>query len=138
MDIRVIDTLPELLGFEHRLDAWERHLEASLRSRPWTESSRPDPQFNTTVERLGVILRLRYLHTRLLLHRTTLRALTAGYGRDRPDDHSQLSAFSGRLVQQSLGSGLLAAVEIAQIVYEMSKVPSNLGSAWFSIYYSKL
>lgn len=133
-----MDTLPALLRFEHRLDVWEQHLEPPLRSRPWIEPSRLDPQLNATMERLGVILRLRYLHTCLLLHRTTLRALTAGYGQDRPCNNVQLSALSGSLAQQSLSSGLLNAVEIVQIVHEMSKVPSNLGSAWFSIYYSKL
>jgi hypothetical protein len=134
--------LERTLGLEQRLSAWKRNLFPQLQRRPWdtldpdsVSASTWDPVF----DRLSVIITLRYLNTRILLHRPVLSAFlrkracyrSIGVESDEEDPYFQdLAGKSLKICGQS-------AMEIVQIVHKTSKPPTMLGAWWFSTYYSK-
>ncbi|KAJ9502334.1 hypothetical protein H2202_002399 [Exophiala xenobiotica] len=133
--------LERTLSLEQRLSAWKRNLFPQLQRRPWdtldpdsVSASTWDPVF----DRLSVIITLRYLNTRILLHRPVLSAFlrkracyrSIGVESDEEDPYFQdLAGKSLKICGQS-------AMEIVQIVHKTSKPPTMLGAWWFSTYYT--
>ncbi|KAK5092503.1 hypothetical protein LTR70_005465 [Exophiala xenobiotica] len=132
MHLAVVD----VARLDQALNDFERNLEAKLRLRPWDSTAEITVEPDAVFEKLSVIMRLRYLHARLLLHRTVLRALTDKCEEHQIDSGVRLGRFAGGLAQQSLSLCMSTAAEIVEIVYEMSALPLKLGSWWFSTYYT--
>lgn len=141
-DISMLTLIERTLALEQRLSAWKRNLFPQLQRRPWDtfdsetiSTSTWDPIF----DRLSVIITLRYLNTRILLHRPVLSAFLrkrACYRAATVQTEGEDPYFLD-LAEKSLQICEQCAKEIVQIVYKTSKPPTLLGAWWFSAYYSK-
>ncbi|KAK6379813.1 hypothetical protein LTS17_005886 [Exophiala oligosperma] len=141
-DISMLTLIERTLALEQRLSVWKRNLFPQLQRRPWDtfdsesiSTSTWDPVF----DRLSVIITLRYLNTRILLHRPVLSAFLRKRAHYRAatvqmDDEDP---YFLDLAEKSLLICEQCAAEIVQIVYKTSKPPTLLGAWWFSAYYSK-
>ncbi|KAJ4680160.1 hypothetical protein HRR95_003879 [Exophiala dermatitidis] len=138
-------TIPTMLErtmvLEQRLAAWKRNLYPQLQRRPWDtldpetiSMSAWDPVF----DRLSVIITLRYLNARILLHRPLLSAFLQQRARfraaaevteDGDPFFQDLAARSVKICEQS-------AMEMVEIVHKTSNPPALLGAWWFSAYYT--
>lgn len=134
--------LERTMVLEQRLAAWKRNLYPQLQRRPWDtldpetiSMSAWDPVF----DRLSVIITLRYLNARILLHRPLLSAFLQQRARfraaaevteDGDPFFQDLAARSVKICEQS-------AMEMVEIVHKTSNPPALLGAWWFSAYYSK-
>lgn len=128
----------EIPRIEHDLGEWQRGLVPELKLTPWAVvSSTVESARDVVFEKLSVIVQLRYLHAKLLLHRATIRTLGQRLSNPQADQIDDSKSFSGCLAQQSLIQCMRSATELVDIVCKMSQVPLKLGSWWFSIYYSK-
>ncbi len=135
--------LERTLSLEQRLSAWRRNLFPQLQRRPW-DTLDPDSvwasAWDPVFDRLSVIITLRYLNTRILLHRPMLSAFlrkracyrSLGVQSDEEDPYFQ------DLAEKSLKICAQSAMEIVQIVHKTSAPPTLLGAWWFSTYYSKM
>ena len=135
--------LERTVVLEQKLAMWKHNLLTQLQRRPWdtldpngVSVSTWDPVF----DRLSVILMLRYLNTRIVLHRPILSAFLRQRGRSRLSSESipRDDPFFNDLGERSVRICQQAAVEIVEIVHKTSKPPALLGAWWFTTYYSKL
>ncbi|UKZ78344.1 hypothetical protein TrVFT333_006081 [Trichoderma virens FT-333] len=125
--------LESVIRLESKLLQWRRDLPLQLKARPW-DSSFIDSNQNIVFDRLSIILSLRYLNTRVLLHRQVLaRFLEQINNGDRNSEEGILLRQFGH---GSFQVCLESASEIISIVHKMGKKPSLLGAWWFSTYYT--
>ena len=134
--------LERTIALEQKLAAWKHNLIAKLQRRPWDTPDLDSISISTwdpVFDRLSVILTLRYLNIRIVLHRPILSAFLrqrsglkgrAETGRHEDPFFNDLSERSVRICQQS-------AMEIVEIVHKTSKPPALLGAWWYTTYYSK-
>lgn len=127
--------LESVIRLESKLLQWRRDLPPQLRARPWDDSLSESTQ-NIIFDRLSIILSLRYLNTRILLHRQVLARFLEQI--NNGDRNSEEGLFLRQFGHGSLQVCLESASEIISIVHKMGKKPSLLGAWWFSTYYSKL
>ncbi|KAH0831548.1 hypothetical protein FOPE_00461 [Fonsecaea pedrosoi] len=137
-------TVPTMLErtvvLEQKMAAWKHNLFPQLQRRPW-DTLDPDTvslsAWDPVFDRLSVIITLRYLNTRILLHRPILSAFLRQRARVKvsgepvePEDpfFNDLGERSVKICQQ-------AALEIVEIVHKTSKPPALLGAWWFTAYY---
>ncbi|KIW16954.1 hypothetical protein PV08_04145 [Exophiala spinifera] len=140
-DISMLTLIERTLALEQRLSAWKRNLFPQLQRRPWDtfdsetiSTSTWDPVF----DRLSVVITLRYLNTRVLLHRPVLSAFLrkrACYKAATVQTDGEDPYFLG-LAEKSLEICEKSATEIVQIVFKTSEPPTLLGAWWFSAYYT--
>lgn len=128
---------------EQDLFSWERSLPASLA--PITQANLSEmpreklSDFDYFSWKFRVILTLRYLNLRVLLHRPVLiKFISASKSPHRdPQDLKLLNDIG----MNSLEICTKSAMEIIDIVYQVVSDPgwkqSLLGAWWFSLYYSK-
>lgn len=134
--------LESTVALEQRLTAWKRNLYPQLRRRPW-DTLDPDSlspiAWDPVFDRLSVIITLRYLNARILLHRPVLSAFLRKRVRQRVGggEVEEEDAFFQDLGERSIKICEQSAMEIVQIVYRTSAPPALLGAWWFSAYYSK-
>lgn len=128
----------DVAEIEHDLRQWELNLFPELKLKPWDAAiSATSTLFDPIFERLSVIIRLRFLNTRLLVHRVTLRALSSRLENIRNGQAVETQSFSTLISEQSIKYCASSACELITIVNRMSTEPMKLGGRWFSIYYSK-
>lgn len=139
----VSETVAQVFSMEQHMFSWEKCLPDSLRLispgmlKEATHAPANDIQFFTW--KFRVILTLRYLNLRVLLHRPVLVRFVDACGGFQPDPQEL------RLLQQiGLNSMQIcadSAMEIIDLVYDVvhqSDWRHNvLGAWWFSLYYSK-
>jgi hypothetical protein len=139
-------TMPTMLertvGVEQKLATWKQELPAHLQRRPW-DTLDPDSvsvsTWDPVFDRLSVVLTLRYLNTRIVLHRPILNVFL----RQRARRNAGIEAASGEdaffsdLGERSIQICQKAAMEIVDIVYKTSRPPALLGAWWFTAYYSE-
>ena len=134
--------LERTVVLEQKLAAWKHSLHSHLQRRPWdildhdsVSRSTWDPVF----DRLSVILTLRYLNTRIVLHRPILSAFLRQRGRSGSSyvSSSHEDPFFDDLGERSVRTCKQSAMDIIDIVYKTSKPPALLGAWWFTAYYSK-
>lgn len=128
----------DIAGYEAKLDEWHSKLEPKLKLRPWISNINQETSEDAVFDRLSVIMWLRFLHTKSLLHRVVIQSLCESRLESGFASSSSDTSFTTIIGQQSLSACLRYAIEIIEIVHSMSKVRSRLGGWWFSIYYSKL
>lgn len=123
---------------------WKRNLFPQLQRRPWETMDAgtiPISAWDPVFDRLSVIITLRYLNARILLHRPILSAFLRQRSRFRVDSAAQASEvddpFFHDLGERSIKICEQSAMEIVEIVYNTSNPPALLGAWWFSAYYSK-
>ncbi|CAI7564144.1 unnamed protein product [Penicillium glandicola] len=139
----VSETVAHIFSLEQHLFSWERSLShplqlissASIQNLPRNQMSSNSQYLSLKFQ---VILTLRYLNLRVLLHRPILvKFITASRSPDR-------DAQDMRLLQQ-IGMNSLqicadSAMEIVDIVHRVVSEPgwkrSLLGAWWFSLYYT--
>lgn len=128
----------DIAGFEANLDEWYSSVEPKLKLKPWISSAILEMSPSDAVfQRLSVIMRLRFLHTKSLLHRVVLQSLCESCLKAGAASSDGETSFATMISQQSLSACLRYAVEIIEIVHSMSRVPFGLGGWWVSIYYSE-
>lgn len=134
--------LERAVVLERELSAWKRSLFPQLQRRPWDtldpetiSMSAWDPVF----DRLSVIINLRYLNTRILLHRPILSAFLRERARfsNGGETLEQDDPFFYDLGRRSVNICQQSASEIVDIVHKTSSPPALLGAWWFTAYYSK-
>ena len=130
---RSSEILPKILRLEERLDDWEKGT---------AEPLRPTNSWATTDDvshRLRVILTLRYLNLKLLIHRPIISSMLREMDGTDPNTTNLLSIEQARKV--SLETCVKSSMEIITIVHNatVSTGPRRgvLGAWWFSLYYSK-
>lgn len=134
--------LERTISLEQRLSAWKRNLYPQLQRRPW-EILDPDTTsasaWDRVFDRLSVIITLRYLNIRILLHRPVLGAFLRkrAHYRFDGDQLQDEDPFFNDVAKKSIDICEQSAIEVVQIVYKTSKLPGLLGAWWFSAYYSK-
>lgn len=139
----ISETVSHIFSLEQHLFSWERLLpqplqlisSASIESMPHNQIS-SNPQYLSS--KFRVILTLRYLNLRVLLHRPILvKFITASRSPDRDPQEMKLLQQIG---MSSLQLCADSAMEIIDIVYRVVSEPgwkrSLLGAWWFSLYYS--
>ncbi|KAJ5963484.1 uncharacterized protein N7479_003360 [Penicillium vulpinum] len=139
----VSETVAHIFSLEQQLFSWERSLahplqltsSASIENLPYDQIS-PDSQCLSL--KFQVILTLRYLNLRVLLHRPILvKFITASRCHDRdPQDMRLLQQIGMSSLQICADS----AMEIIDIVHRVVSEPGwkrgLLGAWWFSLYYT--
>lgn len=141
----VSETVAHIFSLEQHLFSWERSLSHTLQLISSTSiENLPQYQMSSNTQYLSlkfqVILTLRYLNLRVLLHRPILvKFITASRSPDRdPQDMRLLQQIGMNSLQICADS----AMEIIDIVHRVVSDPgwkrSLLGAWWFSLYYSML
>lgn len=139
----ISETVAHIFGLEQRLFSWERSLahplqlisSASIENLPQDQMSSNNLHLSSKFQ---VILTLRYLNLRVLLHRPILvKFITASRSPDRdPQDMRLLQQIGMNSLQICADS----AMEIIDIVHRVVSEPgwkrSLLGAWWFSLYYT--
>ncbi|OAL32981.1 hypothetical protein AYO22_00066 [Fonsecaea multimorphosa] len=138
-------TVPTMLErtvvLEQKLAAWKHNLFPPLQRRPW-DTLDPDTislsAWDPVFDRLSVIITLRYLNTRILLHRPILSAFLRQRARVKVPGEplEQEDQFFNDLGERSVKICQQAAMEIVEIVHKTSKPPALLGAWWFTAYYT--
>ncbi|KIV85748.1 hypothetical protein PV11_01410 [Exophiala sideris] len=140
-NISIPTILERTVSLEQRLSAWKRNLFPRLQRRPW-ETLDPGTvsasAWDAVFDRLSVIITLRYLNIRILLHRPVLSAFLRKrayykFGAGQLEDEDP---FFNDVARKSIDICEQSAMEIVQIVHKTSKLPGLLGAWWFSAYYT--
>ena len=142
--LSVSETISHIFSIEQQLLSWERSLapplqlvsSASLHELP---TEQPSLNLQYCSWRFRVILTLRYLNVRVLLHRPVLvKFISASRS---PDRDSQDLRLLQQIGMNSMQICIESAMEIIDIVFRAVSEPgwkqSLLGAWWFSLYYSK-
>jgi hypothetical protein len=127
--------LEKVLKLERLLMDWRRELPPMLRLRPWDASFSESAQ-NLIFDRLSIIIALRYLNARVLLHRQVLTRFLEQINNRNSDLEEDV--FLHQFGQSSLQVCIDSALEIISIIHKVGKRPYLLGAWWFSTYYSKI
>ena len=134
--------LEKTLTLEQRMTEWRRNLPPQLQRRPWDTMDPDVPSISVwdpVFDRLSVIATLRYLNTRILLHRPVLSSFLLRRANFRSvnmafEDEDE---FFHDLGERSIAACEQSAMEVVDIVHRTSRPPALLGAWWFSAYYSK-
>jgi hypothetical protein len=131
--------IEQVLSLEQALALWRSNLFPQLQNRPWDAldpTSASPPSLDPVFDKLSVVIALRYLNTRILLHRPILSALVE---QRKPRGSATGERYLTGLAEQSVTVCRDCALEVIQIVWRLSLSRSTnlLGAWWFSAYYSK-
>ena len=132
-----IDIATHILKLEPELDRWQRELPPPLCIRsPSTMAF--DSQENSTLERLRIILTLRYLNLKVLLLRPFLsKSLEL---RVSENSRKDILSSADHLTSTSIRTCVGVAEDIITIVssiIDAGRGHELLGAWWFTLYYSK-
>lgn len=130
--------LLHIIDIEDRLSAWKASLPDILTLEPWISPYEPSTHSNAVATRLIVISKLRYLSTRLLLHRPILSNFLQ-LDTDRDEGSAwDVDSFTMDSARRSIAVCYACATEIIDIIHALSNTPALLPAWWFSLHYSKL
>ncbi|KAJ5813994.1 uncharacterized protein N7503_000744 [Penicillium pulvis] len=140
--LSVSETVSHVFSIEQNLFSWEGSLPASLQL---ITKAHLDEMSHEKISgtksfswKFRVILTLRYLNLRVLLHRPVLvKFITASRAPDRdPEDLKLLQ----RIGMNSMAICTMSAMEIINIIFQAVSDPmwkqSLLGAYWYSLYYT--
>src|ERR1700761_9670871 len=127
VDVDTGPSIPTILErtvvLEQKLAAWKHELLPQLQRRPW-DTLEPDgvsvSTWDPVFDRLSVILTLRYLNARIVLHRPILSAFLRqrGHARGSAATTSREDPFFNDLGERSVRICQQSAMEIVEIVYK--------------------
>ncbi|GAB7346627.1 hypothetical protein MBLNU459_g1764t2 [Dothideomycetes sp. NU459] len=132
------DTICHIIKLDHQLLSWRQNLPSALKT---SNSSIPAVDLSTRIpQRLRSILTLRFLNTRLLLHRPVLARLldnhaAAAAPSATAQDPSETTALRD-LARTSTTCALESATQIIGIVHSHGERKAALGAWWFSLYFT--
>lgn len=136
--------MSHIFSMEQQLFSWERSLPqplqlvstASLDGMPQQHLS--DPEYFSW--KFRVILTLRYLNVRVLLHRPVLvKFISASQSPDRDSQDLKLLQQIGINSMQICTNSAMEIIDIVnRVVSEPGWKQSLLGAWWFSLYYSEI
>ncbi|KIX97612.1 uncharacterized protein Z520_06390 [Fonsecaea multimorphosa CBS 102226] len=134
----LVSLLPEIVLLDSRLEQWRMNLPITLRLDPTVSLSpraRPSHSNDALPGRLNVMIHLRYLNLKILLHRPVLRValhkLSAA-----TSDAGDSKAFSEQLCKPSIKILAETAIELVDTVDQASGPVNLLGAWWFALYYT--
>jgi hypothetical protein len=142
--LSVSETVAHIFSMEQHLFTWERSLHPSLQLVSTTilngmplDQTPPSHQYFSW--KFRVILTLRYLNLRVLLHRPVLvKFIAASRYPDRdPQDLKILQQIGMNSMQIVTESAMEIIDIVSRVVLEPGWKQSLLGAWWFSLYYSK-
>lgn len=135
-DFSETELITTIIQLEQDMDQWQSLLPGELRLR--TSATLPTKVNNSRVEKLRIVLTLRFLNTQLLLLRPVLtNLLQVRFKRDDGTRGEQRSI--GNMQKNFTASCFRAAVELISIIHavitrkELGK--HLLGAWWFTLYY---
>ncbi|KKA22979.1 Uncharacterized protein T310_2993 [Rasamsonia emersonii CBS 393.64] len=146
----VSETVAHVFRMEQHLISWERSLPDTLRltcaRQLQGEEQRQEPSCPRDQLRwkLRVILTLRYLNLRVLLHRPILTKFIDARGKQRNEEEED-GRHESMLLLKHIGTNSVeicvnSAMDIIDLVHEVVHAPgwqrSLLGAWWFSLYYT--
>ncbi|KAF2453197.1 fungal-specific transcription factor domain-containing protein [Lineolata rhizophorae] len=141
--LEVGDLVSQLVTLEQELLEWRSTLPPSLLLRSAAEvESFQDKDFAELhvrmMERLKIILTLRYLNLQILLHRPILSKFLdcSNQPHFNPQVLSQLVEYGSHNVQKCLGSAMELISIVASTVARIGNCRDLLGAWWFSLYYT--
>lgn len=140
--LSVSETVAQALSVERHLFAWEKCLPDSLRllsSAGINEIiQEPSADFQLSSWKFRVILTLRYLNLRVLLHRPVLVRFIDACGGFQPDPQElKLLQQLGLNSMQICAESAMEIIDIVHsVVHECGRRHNLLGAWWFSLYYS--
>ncbi|KAJ5317835.1 hypothetical protein N7508_002343 [Penicillium antarcticum] len=140
--LTVSESVGHILSVEHHFVAWEKALPQhikllTVRKIREVNGKMPDPpQFFSM--KFSVILTLRYLHLRILLHRPILvKFLDArGKGGMDPGEERLLQQIGSNSMQICMESAMSIIDIIHELVHPLEWQKSLLGAWWYSLYYT--
>ncbi|KAJ5655508.1 hypothetical protein N7507_007458 [Penicillium longicatenatum] len=140
--LSVSETVSHVFAIEQNLFSWERSLPNSLQlitKANLDEISQENVSGNQSFSwKFRVILTLRYLNLRVLLHRPVLvKFINASRAPDRDSEDLKLLQ---RIGMNSMAICTMSAMEIINIIFRIVSDPkwkqSLLGAYWYSLYYT--
>lgn len=132
------DTASHVHQLEHKLLEWQSQLPPALALVQYQDLSQLRND-GTTVTRFQVILTMRYLNLRILVHRPLLQEyLSTLEGIDQ--DHQRRNAILCQIGSSSLATCVQSAISIIEIVSIIVSSDGEyrylLGAWWFCLFYS--
>lgn len=130
------DFLQSVMALETKLEAWKSSLpdDLKIQSKEQTIQRLID---TSTMARLSIVLSLRYLNARTLLHRIILIVLLDREAQKTNFDNDSIFLRNAEAI--SLELSVASATEVIQIHHAIpNHSPPMLTIWWFSVYYSKL
>ncbi|KAG2414300.1 hypothetical protein HFD88_003491 [Aspergillus terreus] len=140
--LSVSETVAQALSVERHLFSWEKCLPDSLRlisSAGINEIiQEPSADFQFSSWKFRVILTLRYLNLRVLLHRPVLVRFIDACGGFQPDPQElKLLQQLGLNSMQICAESAMEIIDIVHsVVHECGRRHNLLGAWWFSLYYT--
>ena len=133
------DMTQSVLCLEKRLASWKRALPVELQKRPWM-SDISNVQVSTPLsgdhvsDRLSIIMTLRHLNVRILLHRAVLSKFLADDC--HAEDQDSTDVFFYGVAEQSVIVCETSASELVAVVYSMGSNTAFLSAWWLTAYYT--
>lgn len=124
--------LADVLHLEERLETWIKNVPPELNATQ-ALSANPGPPY-----KLGIVLRLRYLNTRALIHRIVVSSMLRNVSSAELQAQSSPSLDLAR--KASLETCVASSLEVITRIHDATSDGSRvkaLGAWWFSLYYSK-
>jgi hypothetical protein len=126
-----------IIPIERKLSAWKSQLPPDLQVRSRDEILQ-DAKESPLFSRLCTVITLRYLNTRMLLHRPMISRFLLDHDRTKQGDLDEWNLLL-KFGRSSLEVSMLAAVETIDLIHEVSEAQHRmLTTWWFTIYYSKI
>ncbi|KAJ5557488.1 C6 transcription factor [Penicillium frequentans] len=140
--LTVSQSVGHILSVEQQFVVWERSLPQNIdivtvnRIREGNGDMPDPPQFHSL--KFSVILTLRYLHLRILLHRPILTKFIDACGKGSIDDHekSLLQQIGSNSMQICMECAMSIIDIIHEIVHSSGWQKGLLGAWWFSLHYT--
>lgn len=137
-ELHIPSILEHILAIEQQLVDWHQRLIPELRETPWdrVQQGTGINLRQSIFDRFSVIMMLRTLNTRLLLHRPVLVALFTRNPRaaDTPPSPFKLEEFFTNLAYQSVSVSEKCAIDVVDILHKLKGQPLPW---WVSTYYSE-
>ena len=136
-----LDTISEVFKIEQKLVEWERNLPPTLQliDSMQTSSDNSTMQQDPLVKRFSIILTLRFLNLRILLHRPVLVAFLDNCNNHNEDRQELmiLQQVAGNMISICVNSSIDVITIIHGVVTASDPQYELLGAWWFSLYYCR-
>ena len=133
--------MKDIFTYEEMLLEWQEGLPKALdpqSSAHQATAGTTGVQDEHTFTRMRLILRLRYLNVRIILHRPVIsHMLRQNLGHAQRDSPARVDSFVQATWESSMNTCLVTAMEVIDVVHKASTNTTMLGSWWFALYYSE-